>query len=87
MVCASIPKKYLARVRTAEDEGGVKWGESDGEDIGLGVSAALQDQRTGEWKMNSGRSSRWRFQTATIPSGSFGADGFLLYDATASSGN
>ena len=37
--------------------------------------------------MNSGRSSRWRFQTATMPSGSFAADGFLLYELTTSSGN
>ena len=43
--------------------------------------------RTGEWKTNSGRSSRCKFHTATIPSGSFGAAGFLLYAATASSGN
>lgn len=37
--------------------------------------------------MNSGRSSRWRFQTHTRPSGSDTADGFLLYEATLSSGN
>jgi hypothetical protein len=40
-----------------------------------------------EWKTNSGRSSRCEFQTATIPSGSFSAAGFLLYEATVSSGN
>jgi len=42
---------------------------------------------TGEWKTNSGRSRRCRFHTATIPSGSFGAEAFLLYDATHNSGN
>lgn len=36
--------------------------------------------------MNSGRSSRCRFHTATIPSGSFRAAGFLLYEAMLSSG-
>jgi hypothetical protein len=44
-------------------------------------------EHTGAWKTNSGRSRRWRFQTATIPSGSLGAPGFLLYEATTSSGN
>lgn len=42
--------------------------------------------RTCEWNTNSGRSSKWRFHTATMPSGSFSAAGFLLYDAQQSSG-
>jgi hypothetical protein len=41
---------------------------------------------TWEWNTNSGRSSRCMFHTATMPSGSFRAAGFLLYDATLSSG-
>ena len=39
-----------------------------------------------EWNTNSGRSSRCRFQIATSPSGSLGPAGFLLYEATLSSG-
>lgn len=39
------------------------------------------------WKMNSGRSCRCMFHTFTRPSGSCGAEGFLVYDASTSSGN
>lgn len=43
-------------------------------------------ESTCEWKTNSGRSVRCIFHTATMPSGSLIAAGFLLYDAAFSSG-
>ena len=40
-----------------------------------------------EWKTNSGLSNRCKLHTATKPSGSLRAAGFLLYEATVKSGN
>jgi len=40
-----------------------------------------------EWKVNSGEDWECKFQTLMIPSGSYGAEGFLVYDASSNSGN
>jgi hypothetical protein len=40
-----------------------------------------------EWKVNSGEVGEWRFHTFIMPSGSYGADGFFVYDASNNSGN
>jgi hypothetical protein len=31
-----------------------------------------------EWKVNSGEECEWRFQILIMPSGSYGAEGFLV---------
>jgi hypothetical protein len=40
-----------------------------------------------EWNVNSGEVGEWRFHTFIMPSGSYGADGFFVYDASNNSGN
>ena len=96
MLRPRVPQQDLARVRAAEDEVGVEGGECDGEYVGLSSHTNMISMPrtlyvmcvdcTWEWNTNSGRSNRWRFHTATMPSGSFSAAGFLLYEAQLNSG-
>lgn len=88
-----IPQQDLSRIGASADEVRVEGGESYRQDVGLmeeTLSAfAIRPEAyylTWEWKINSGRSSKCIFHTATSPSGSLMASGFLLNAAALSSG-
>ena len=85
-----VPEENLTGVGSAKYQIRVEGGESNGEYIRLGMLSEIARARlvavTCECSTNSGRSSMWRFQIATSPSGSFNAAGFLLYAAQLISG-